>query len=189
MHSTQALQKGLQGFLGFLGRRDIIYSGKRRLEACLPVWTHQAVHQGNQLAGIQGNQGYGRIPPKCTLTKFYMGNGAKGIPPISPLLPYPRLLICPSLFLDHRLQGSVFLFRAWCCSMISKCPWSFPNWRTNSGGAFPIWLETEGFKHQTTNTNHQSKPPIQTTNPNHQSKPPTNYQVSPSGWLGFVVST
>ena len=26
-------------------------------------------------------QGYGRIPPKCTLTKFDMGNGAKGIPP------------------------------------------------------------------------------------------------------------
>ena len=36
--------------------------------------------QGNQLAGIQGgtrDQGYGRIPPKCTLTKFDMGHGAK----------------------------------------------------------------------------------------------------------------
>ena len=48
------------------------------------------VNQGNQLAGIQGNQGYGRIPPKCTLSKFDMGNGAKGIPP------YPRSLRIPA---------------------------------------------------------------------------------------------
>ena len=32
--------------------------------------------QGNQLARIQGEPKYGRIPPKCTLTKFDMGNGA-----------------------------------------------------------------------------------------------------------------
>ena len=47
-------------------------------------------YQRNQLAGIyRGNQGYGRIPPKCTLTKFDMGNGAKGIPPQPRSLPIP----------------------------------------------------------------------------------------------------
>ena len=40
--------------------------------------------------GYRENQGYGRIPRKCTLTKFDMGNGAKGIPP------YPRSLRIPA---------------------------------------------------------------------------------------------
>ena len=39
---------------------------------------------------MQGEPGIRRIPPKCTLTKFDMGNGAKGIPP------YPRSLHIPA---------------------------------------------------------------------------------------------
>ena len=45
--------------------------------------------------GYRVNQGHGRIPPKCTLIKFDMGNGAKGIPPYPRSLRIPRLFVCP----------------------------------------------------------------------------------------------
>ena len=48
------------------------------------IFAYACISQGSQLAGIQGEPGIGRIPPKCTLTKFDMGNAAQGIPPYIP---------------------------------------------------------------------------------------------------------
>ena len=66
------------------------------------------VYRGSR--DIQGNQGYGRILPKCTF-KLDMGNGAKGIHiPISPLPPFPRSFVCPSYvfgFLVAQPSGSL----------------------------------------------------------------------------------
>ena len=61
----------------------------------LPISTPLGNVLGNQLAGIQGEPGIGRIPPKCTLTKFDMGNGAKGMPP------HPRSLRIPACSFVH----------------------------------------------------------------------------------------
>ena len=51
--------------------------------------------QGNQLAGIQAEPvGYGRILPKCTLTKLICEMAPRESPHI-PLFPY-RLFVCPT---------------------------------------------------------------------------------------------
>ena len=67
-------------------------AGGRGVEAVEAVEVVEGGSQGNQLAGYRGNQGYGRIPPKCTLTKFDMGNRE------SPHIPAPSVspLVCLS---------------------------------------------------------------------------------------------
>ena len=77
-------------------------------------WLARTVSQGSQLAGIPENQGYGRIPPKCT--KFDMGNGAKGIPhvrapSVSSLL---RLSKYPKNWWDRCLLLPQFVFTSAC---------------------------------------------------------------------------
>ena len=59
-------------------------------------------NQGNQLAGIQGNQGYGRIPPKRTLTKFEKREMA---PRESPHIPAP--VSPPHAYTSPKLRAGI----------------------------------------------------------------------------------